>query len=78
MAAVLACGEGAVLSHGSAAALWSLRTAPSGRMSMSRRREARARGIRATARDLPPEDRTVIDAIPVTSVFRTILDEAST
>jgi very-short-patch-repair endonuclease len=34
-------------------------------------------GIRAhRVRNLPPEDRTVVDAIPVTSVHRTILDEA--
>ena len=80
MAAVLACGEGAVLSHRSAAALWGLRatdgklvdvTAPT----LGRRSHL---GLAVhTARSLRPQDRATVDGIPVTSLARTLLDVAS-
>lgn len=78
LAAVLACGPDAVLSHRSAAALWNLRRTPSGDVDVTAPGPRRHDGIRShICRDLPSQDRTVIDAIPVTSVYRTILDEAS-
>ena len=77
MAAVLACGPDAVLSHMAAAALWGLRSIPSGKIDVTAPKSRSRDGIRCHISDLAPEDRTVIDAIPVTSVFRTVLDEAA-
>ena len=74
LAAVLACGVCAVLSHRSAAVLWRLRTSDSGIASvtapvqLTRPRIETHRGRLATA------DRTVQRGIPVTSVSRTIVD----
>ncbi len=78
MAAVLACGEGALLSHRDAAMLWNLRetnrraidaTAPGAR------RRSRPR-ITVHGAALHPDDRVEVDGIPVTSVSRTLLDLA--
>ena len=78
MAAVLACGEGAVLSHRSAAHLWNLKaggtrievTAPaSGRRAPDRVRLYRTRRLGS-------EDRTRIEGIPVTNLARTLIDLA--
>ncbi len=77
MAAVLAYGPDAVLSHRSAAAHWGIGraswkfdiTAPGKPQSRKR--------IRAHRAALDPEDITVHDGIPVTSVARTILDLAA-
>lgn len=78
-AAVLGCGTGAVLSHWSAAELWGIR-------------EPRGRGIHVTllpksrhpngirrhsSKLLPPDEVTVEDDIPVTTVARTLLDLAA-
>ena len=77
MAAVLACGPEAVLSHHSAAALWELRNAPGGKIDVTAPGRRRIAGIRChTARTLDPRDRTTIDGIPVTSCNRTLLDLA--
>jgi hypothetical protein len=79
MAAVLACGSRALLSHQSAAAHWGLRphsgipqvTVPgNGRHS---RHGIRVHSLRA----LNPKDRAEQDGIPVTSVARTLFDLAS-
>jgi very-short-patch-repair endonuclease len=80
MAAVLACGEGAVLSHGSAAALHDLMPTPSGPIHVTAPTRHSIDGIRChLARDgLDPRDVTAIGAIPVTSVSRTALDLAET
>lgn len=82
MAAVLACGPGAVLSHRAALALWELRPRPNGPIDVtspgfgSHRRKP---GIRLHGtRLLPPADVTVVDSIPVTSVARAFLDYART
>lgn len=80
MAAVLACGPGAVLSHADAGALWALR--PSARrlidVSVPTRTRARRPGIAIhRPRGLGPEDVTTHDAIPCTSVARTLLDLAT-
>ena len=77
MAAVLACGDGAVLSHRSAAALWGLnREAPVSVDVAVAARGGRARpGITIhRTRRLTEHERAVVDGIPVTSVARTLLD----
>ena len=80
MAAVLAAGSDAVLSHRAAAALWDLRpppsTAPVDVTAPAAGRRQRP-GIRLhTTTALPRADRQVLDGIPVTSVARTLLDIA--
>jgi very-short-patch-repair endonuclease len=77
MAAVLACGSGAVLSYGHAAALHDLRRAPSGEVNVSAPSRHNLPGIRCHwARTLSADDCTVIDGIPVTGLARTYLDLA--
>jgi very-short-patch-repair endonuclease len=79
LAAVLAVGPGAVLSHRAAAALHGIR--PSGtRIDVTTTgRAADQRGIRVHhARTLDPTDITTVDGIPVTSVARTLVDLAHT
>ncbi len=73
MAAVLACGPGAVLSHRSAAALWELITAPAKIDVIGSGNRRNGMQLHRT-RSLPREDRAVHLGIPVTSVTRTILD----
>src|SRR5687767_6029933 len=68
-AAVLACGEGAVLSHESAAAAWGLRSSAFAVMDVSVGRGGRARrpGIRLHCRRaLGSADVTVLDGLPIT------------
>jgi very-short-patch-repair endonuclease len=80
MAAVLACGEGAMLSHGSAAALWGIGEERWGRIDVSirRRGEHRRAGLRVRSRpSLPADDMTTRNGIPVTCVARTLLDRAT-
>jgi hypothetical protein len=79
MAAVLACGEGGMLSHRAAAALWDLAAIPSGPIDVTAPTARRIEGIRChRTRSIHPDDRTIIDGIPVTSVPRTLLDRAQT
>lgn len=76
MAAVLAGGDGAVLSHRSAAALWGIVTY-SGAIEITSPRDTRSRGaIRRHCTLLPPDEVTVLDYLPVTSVHRTLFDYA--
>jgi hypothetical protein len=80
MAAVLACGEGAVLSHRSAAALWDLLPASTSRIDVTRcyGRTARS-GINVhRVRQLHRDDRSTRNGIPVTTVARTLLDLSET
>jgi very-short-patch-repair endonuclease len=80
MAAVLAVGEGALLSHRSAAVVWELLPAAAGALDVTLPgREARHRaGIRVhEASDLAPEDATVHLNLPITSPARTLLDLAA-
>jgi hypothetical protein len=80
-AAVLACGDGAVLSHRSAAALLGIRPDNRRRIDVtSPARGGRDRpGIDAhSAATLLPSDITHVDRIPVTTVPRTLLDLAET
>jgi hypothetical protein len=78
LAAVLAGGSGAVLSHGSAAALWRIQ-ADGGRMAeitVAATRRPRPGIVQHQAR-LPDDEITTVDGVPVTSVPRTLLDLAS-
>jgi very-short-patch-repair endonuclease len=78
MAAVLANGEGALLSHRAAAALWGLVDGAPERIDVLTFRGATRRpGVRARrARPVPPEDRAIRDGIPCTAVARTLVDLA--
>jgi hypothetical protein len=79
MGAVLACGDGALLSHRSAAALWGLATSAATRADVTaigRSRYGLAGITLHQVRGLHPEDRAVADGIPVTTVARTLLDLA--
>ena len=75
MAAVLACGPGAVLSHRSAATLWGMLEGDRAAVDVivATRRRGR-RGIRVHESPLAPDERTLRDGIPVTTAARTFLD----
>jgi very-short-patch-repair endonuclease len=78
LAAVLACGEGATLSHWSAAALWGIR--PGARETTDvtvPRRGRNSDTIRRHYGALPTDEVTVEDGIPITTVPRTIFDLAA-
>jgi hypothetical protein len=80
LAAVLACGRGALLSHDSAAWLWGISTKgplpPAVITPVHRKPHA---GIQLhSSRTLTAEDRALCEGIPVTSVARTFLDVAAT
>ncbi len=80
LAAVLACGPNAVLSHYSAAWLWGLRKgspAPYEVTGPIPRRRKPPRIVVHRTRRLPPDDWTVEDNIPVSSVARVQLDLAT-
>jgi very-short-patch-repair endonuclease len=78
LAAVLTCGEGAVLSHRSAAVLWGIASVEGGRadVSVGRERRVRREGVAVHHTLVVPADRTVRLAIPVTSPARTLVDVA--
>jgi len=79
MAAVLASGPDAVLSHWSAAALWAIRPNSRSRIDVTVAHRSRsAKLIRRHVSEVPGDERTVEEGIPVTSVPRTILDLAAT
>ncbi len=79
MAAVLACGRDALLSHRAGAALWELRTAPTGPLDVLATSRHNIPGIRCHyVRVIHPDDQAEIDGIPVTSLARTLLDLAVT
>jgi predicted transcriptional regulator of viral defense system/very-short-patch-repair endonuclease len=79
LAAVLACGREAVLSHGSAAWLWDLSpTRPSTPHVTVPHRGHGRRSIRVHhAPGLAATDRGLRESIPVTSIARTLLDLAA-
>ncbi|HET7445228.1 MAG TPA: type IV toxin-antitoxin system AbiEi family antitoxin domain-containing protein [Solirubrobacterales bacterium] len=79
MAAALGCGSGAVLSHWSAAELWGLRQATDRAIHVTLLPKSRhPPGIRRhSSKALPPDEVTVHEGIPVTSVPRTVLDLAA-
>jgi hypothetical protein len=80
MAAVLACGPGAVLSHRSAAALHELRRTGRATVDVTVPGDTTRRhpGIDVhRSRTLTPADVTTVDGIPVTAVARTAFDLAA-
>lgn len=80
MAAVLLCGDGAALSHRSAAALWSIGHEARGRIDLSVRRrcEIRRKGLKVRSRpSLDAKDVTRRRGIPVTGPVRTLIDLAT-
>jgi very-short-patch-repair endonuclease len=80
MVAVLACGEGAMLSHRSAAALWEIGTEKRGviDISVARRCELRRPGLRVRGRPtLAADDIVSRDGIAVTSPVQTLVDVAT-
>jgi very-short-patch-repair endonuclease len=80
LAAALACGAGAVLSHRSAAALWRIIPEADAPIEVTSRGANRHRrpGIRPHRGRLGDDDVACVDGIPVTSVARTLLDLAGT
>jgi very-short-patch-repair endonuclease len=79
MAAVLASGPGAVLSHWSAAALWMIRPNSRSIVDVTAPHKSRSwTGIRRHHSHLPADEITIEEGIPVTTVPRTILDLAAT
>jgi hypothetical protein len=80
IAAVLACGEGAALSHRDAAAGWGIRRSASALIDVTiptRNGRQPRDGIRLHRVALPEEDVTVRDGVPVTTLARTLLDLAA-
>lgn len=78
IAAVLAAGPDAVLSHRSAAQLWRLVSRSSHRSEVTRPTYLRSHPFICAHRSLLPDDeRTVVDGISVTTVPRTVLDFAA-
>ena len=77
-AAVLASGEGAALSHGSAAAFWGLikRFPDEPEVTVERARRAR-NGIRLYRRALPADEVIDVNGLRMTTVARTLLDLAA-
>ena len=78
MAAVLAGGNDAVLSHRSAAALWQLLPRRSSRHVTTPRDLKDRDGIEFHSQSLQLDEVTVHDGIPTTTVARTLLDIAAT
>src|SRR3954469_24186100 len=78
MAAVLAAGPGAVLSHRSAAALWGIRPTARARIEVTTPKRLHSRpGLHAHCAVLPPDEMTTYQGIPVTTAPRTLLDLAA-
>jgi very-short-patch-repair endonuclease len=78
MAAVLAAGPGAVLSHRSAAALWGIRGPVGGAVDVTiPHRSTSSARIRRHLAVLPPDEITVCEGIAVTTAPRTIFDLAA-
>jgi very-short-patch-repair endonuclease len=81
MAAVLACGPEALLSHRHALTLWEVRPASGGAINVmvpGRSGRPGPKGVRVhSCTTLCESDRGAVDGVPVTSLARTILDYAS-
>jgi very-short-patch-repair endonuclease len=79
MAAVLASGPEALLSHHTAAALWGVRGYSGGVIHVTvPRKSTSTKRIRRHFSVVPADERAVEEGIPVTSVHRTIFDLAPT
>jgi very-short-patch-repair endonuclease len=80
MAAVLAAGKGALLSHTAAAAAWDLRRTSSGLIEVtacSRSRRRLGGVVVHQTRSFHADEVARVDGIPATSVARTLLDSAA-
>lgn len=80
MAAVLACGDDAALSHRSAAELWGMGYEESGRIDVSIRRRSKItrRGVLVRARPKLPEHSVIRRfGVPVTHPVQTLIDLAT-
>lgn len=78
MAAVLASGDGAVLSHRSATALYGAWGSGAGEVHVTVPRKCRStRSIRRHFSVLPEDECDVVDGIPTTSASRAVLDLAA-
>jgi very-short-patch-repair endonuclease len=78
MAAVLAGGDSAVLSHRSAAALWGVRDTARRAIEITAPAHRRGRaGLSMHQARLPPDEVTTQRGIPVTTAARTLLDLAA-
>jgi hypothetical protein len=78
MAAVLAGGEGAKLSHRDGASLWGIRPCSRSLIEVTTPRSQRPRrGIQFHRSSLPSDEVTTKDGIPVTTVPRTLFDLAT-
>src|SRR3954453_2312690 len=80
LAAVRACGDGALLSHRTGATSWDLMRATGGAIHVTVVRSQRPKHgiVLHQVRSLDSRDRVIHDAIPVTSLARTLLDVAET
>ena len=76
IAAVLACGPDAVISHHAAAALHDLRPLPHTAIDVTAPTHHRHTDVRSHVSVVPAHQRTTVGAIPVTTVERTFLDYA--
>jgi predicted transcriptional regulator of viral defense system len=74
MAATLAAGPDAVLSHRSAGALWDLFPDHGGLVEVTSARQIAQPGLRTYRHRLAPDESAVVDGIPITTVARTLLD----
>ena len=74
LAAVLACGPGAVLSYYAAAALWGIRRGSRMEVTVPRGGRKPRKGIKLHYANLPADEITIHDGIPTTTVPRTLLD----
>jgi very-short-patch-repair endonuclease len=78
MAAVLSSGVEAVLSHRSAAALWGIREPRAGAIDVTvPSKSTSTKLVRRHHVDLPNDEVTIHEGIPVTTVPRTVLDLSS-
>ena len=76
-AAVKACGDGAVLSHRSAARRWKILRHHRGPVEVTARTQRRRRkGLHPYLANLAPADVTIKDGVPITTVARTLVDLA--
>jgi very-short-patch-repair endonuclease len=79
MAVVLSSGRTAVLSHRAAAVLWGILPPTSGPIDVTvPHKSTSSRSVRRHRAVLPSDEVTVREAIPVTTVPRTVLDLAAT
>ena len=77
LAAVVACGPGAVLSYRSAGIAWDIRRPSVGPIEVTAPRDARRPGLHVHRALIPPDERTQRDGVPITTVPRTLLDLAA-